>query len=170
MTYNTLEAIARKAVCNTLGTKSKDFNQWIVTEDIDEGMEVDEFDDLGTTVELYFDPSVSPLKYFQSDVTFYVTILNNQNLGAVHAFFGSSCYDTDAAEAAAGDFLERESSDGWYVEDELDEDAGLHLIREFYFEPNNDADVFAMINKSFAELCGAEVSDKLRSFIHYFED
>jgi sigma-B regulation protein RsbU (phosphoserine phosphatase) len=35
---------------------------------------------------------------------------------------------------------------------------------------NNEADMFAMISKCFAELCGAEVSDKLRSFIHYFED
>ena len=169
MTYNTLERITRQAVCTTLGARSDNFDQWLETYNPDEIIEDEDFD-LGTSVELSFDPSVSPLKYFQSDVTFYVTILNNPNLGAVHAFFGSSCYDTDAAEAAAGDFLERESSDGWYVEDELDEDAGLHLIREFYFEPNNDADIFAMISKCFAELCGAEVSDKLRSFIHYFED
>ena len=169
MTYNTLERATRNAVCNTLGAESENFDMWIHTNDPDEDMGIEGFD-LGTTVELYFDPSVSPLKYFQSDVTFYVTILNNPNLGAVHAFFGSSCYDTNAAEAAAGDFLERESSDGWYIEDEFDEDSGLHLIREFYFEPNNDADIFAMISKCFAELCGAKVSDKLRSFIHYFED
>ena len=169
MTYNTLERITRQAVCNTIGIRSDNFDQWLETCNPNDFIEDEDFD-LGTSVELSFDPSVSPLKYFQSDVTFYVTILNNPNLGAVHAFFGYSCYDTDAAEAAAGDFLDRESSDGWHVEDELDEDAGLHLIREFYFEPNNDADIFAMISKCFAELCGAEVSDKLRSFIHYFED
>lgn len=169
MTYNTLERITRQAVCNTLGTRSDNFDQWLETYNPDEIIE-DEGFDLGTSVELYFDPSISPLKYFSSDVTFYVTIFNNQNLGAVSVFFGSSCQDIDATETAAKVFLDRDASDGWYIEDEFDEDAGLHLIREFHFEPNNDDNIFAMISKCFAELCGAEVSDKLRSFIHYFED
>lgn len=169
MTYNTLERITRQAVCNTIGAKSDNFEQWLETYNPDEIIE-DEGFDLGTSVELYFDPAISPLTYFSSDVTFYVTVFNHQSTGAVSAFFGSSCNDVDAAETAAGDFLERDTSDGWYVEDEFDEDAGLHLVRPFYFESNNEADAFAMISKCFAELCGAEVSNKLRSFIHYFED
>ena len=169
MTYNTLERITRQAVCNTLGARSDNFDQWLETYDPDEIIE-DEGLDLGTSVELYFDPAISPLKYFSSDVTFYVTIFNNQSMGAVSAFFGSSCCDVDAAEAAVGDFLDRDASDGWYVVDEFDEDAGLHLAKEFCFDPDNETDIFAMISKCFAELCSAEVSDKLRSFIHYFED
>ena len=169
MTYNTLERITRQAVCNTLGTRSDNFDQWLETYNPDEIIE-DEGFDLGTSVELYFDPSISPLKYFSSDVTFYVTIFNNQNLGAVSTFFGSSCSDVDEAKSAAGDFLDRDASDGWHVADEFEEETGLHLVREFCFEPNNEADIFAMISKCFAELCGTEVADKLRSFIHYFED
>ena len=169
MTYNALERITRPAVCTTLGARSDNFDQWLETYNPDEIIE-DEGFDLGTSVELYFDPAISPLTYFSSDVTFYVTVFNHQSTGAVSAFFGSSCNDVEAAEAAAKIFLDRDTSDGWYIEDEFDEDAGLHIIREFHFEPNNDADIFAMISKCFAELCGAEVSDKLRSFIHYFED
>lgn len=169
MTYNTLERAVRKAICNTLGAKSDNFDQWLETCNPNDFMEDGDFD-LGTSVELSFDPSISPFKYFSSDVVFCVTIDESQNSGDVQVFFGSSCYDVDAAEVAAGDFLEREASDGWYVEDEFDEDMGLHLMRPFYFEPNNEANLFAMISKCFAELCGAEVSDKLRSFIHYFED
>jgi hypothetical protein len=169
MTYNTLERITRQAVCTTLGARSDNFDQWLETYNPDEIIE-DEGFDLGTSVELYFDPAISPLTYFSSDVTFYVTVFNNQNLGAVSAFFGSSCSDVDEAKSAAGDFLDRDASDGWHVADEFEEETGLHLVREFCFEPNNEADIFAMISKCFAELCGAEVSDKLRSFIHYFED
>lgn len=169
MNYSTLEHAVRKAVCNTLGAKSDNFDQWLETCNPNDFMEEGDFD-LGTSVELSFDPSISPFKYFSSDVVFYVTIDKNQNSGDVQVFFGVSCYDTDAAEAAAGDFLTRESSDGWYVEDEFDEDMGLHLMRPFYFETDNEVDMLAMISKCFAELCGAQVSDKLRSFIHYFED
>jgi hypothetical protein len=169
MTYNTLERITRQAVCTTLGARSDNFDQWLETYNPDEIIE-DEGFDLGTSVELYFDPAISPLKYFSSDVTFYVTVFNNQSLGAVSAFFGSSCSDVDEANSAAGDFLDRDASDGWYVADEFEEETGLHLVREFCFEPNNEADIFAMISKCFAELCGAEVANKLRSFIHYFED
>ena len=169
MTYNTLERITRQAVCNTLGARSDNFDQWLETCDPNDFIENGDFD-LGTTVELSFDPSISPFQYFSSDVVFYVTIDKSQNSGDVQVFFGVSCYDTDAAEVAAGDFLTRESSDGWYIEDEFDEDMGLHLMRPFYFESDNEADMLAMISKCFAELCGAEVSDKLCSFIHYFED
>ena len=169
MTYNTLERITRQAVCTTLGARSDNFDQWLETYNPDEIL-ADEGFDLGTTVEICFDPEISPLKYFSSDVTFYVTVFNNQSLGAVSAFFGSSCYDVDEAKSAAGDFLDRDASDGWHVADEFEEETGLHLVREFCFEPDNEADIFAMISKCFAELCGAEVADKLRSFIHYFED
>ena len=169
MTYNTLERITRQAVCTTLGARSDNFDQWLETYNPDEIIE-DEGFDLGTTVEICFDPEISPLKFFSSGVTFYVTVFNHQSTGAVSAFFGSSCNDVEAAEAAAKIFLDRDASDGWHVADEFEEETGLHLVREFCFEPNNEADIFAMISKCFAELCGAEVSDKLRSFIHYFED
>ena len=169
MTYNTLERITRQAVCNTLGARSDNFDQWLETYDPDEIIK-DEGLDLGTSVELYFVPAISPLKYFSSDVTFYVTIFNNQSLGAVSAFFGSSCCDVDAAEAAVGDFLDRDASDGWYVADEFDEDAGLHLVREFTFDPESESDIESKIASCFNELLENETADKLRPFIHYFED
>lgn len=169
MTYNILERATRNAVCNTLGAKSENFDAWLNTCDPNEGMEIEGFD-FGTSVELSFDPSISPFSYFSSDVVFYINIDESNGIGDVQAFFGASCYDIDAAEVAAESFLERDEADGWYVEDELDENSGLHLMRTFTIDPNNDADAFAKIAMCFAELCGAEISDKLRSFIHYFED
>lgn len=169
MTYNTLERITRQAVCTTLGARSDNFDQWLETYNPDEIIE-DEGFDLGTSVELYFDPAISPLTYFSSDVTFYVTVFNHQSTGAVSAFFGSSCNDVEAAEAAAKIFLDRDTSDGWYIEDEFDEDAGLHMIREFTFDPESESDIEGKIASCFSELLENETADKLRSFIHYFED
>lgn len=169
MTYNILERATRNAVCNTLGAKSKNFDSWINTCDPNEGMEIEGFD-FGTSVELSFDPSISPFSYFSSDVVFYINIDENHKAGDVQAFFGASCYDIDAAEVAAESFLERDEADGWYVEDEFDEDSGLHLMRTFSVDPDNYADIFAKITTCFAEFCEPEISDKLRSFIHYFED
>ena len=169
MTYNTLESATRNAVCNTLGAKSENFDAWLNTCDPDEGLEVEGFD-FGTTVELSFDPSVSPFSYFSSDVVFYVNVDENRGTGNVQAFFGSSCYDMDAAEVAAESFLDRDEADGWFVGDEFDEVSGLHLVRTFSVDPDNYADIFSKITTCFAELCGSEISDKLRSFIHYFED
>ena len=169
MTYNTLERAVRSAVCNTLGARSEDFDIWLDTCDPNEGMEI-EGCDIGTSVELYFDPSISPFAYFSSDVVFYVNIDKSHNSGDIQAFFGANCYDIDAAEAAAEDFLDRDASDGWYIEDEFDEDAGLHLMRTFSVDPDNYADVFSKLATCFAELCEAKISDMLRSFVHYFED
>lgn len=167
MTYNVLERATRNAVCNTLGAKSENFDIWLDTCDPNEGMEIGE---IGTSVELSFDPSISPFSYFSSDVVFYINIDENHKTGDVQAFFGANCYDIDAAEAAAEVFLERDTSDGWYIEDEFDEDSGLHLMRTFSVDPDNYADVFAKITICLAELCEANISDKLRSFIRYFED
>lgn len=169
MTYNILERVTRSAVCNTLGAKSENFDIWLDTCDPNEGMEIEGFD-LGTSVELSFDPSISPFSYFSTDVVFYINIDENHKSGDVQAFFGSSCYDIDAAEVAAESFLVRDETDGWYVEDEFDEDSGLHLMRTFTVDPHSYADVFAKITTCFAELCESVISDKLRSFIHYFED
>ena len=169
MTYNTLERAVRSAVCNTLGAKSEKFDAWLNTCDPNEGMEMDGFD-FGTSVELSFDPSISPFSYFSSDVVFYINIDDSNGIGDVQAFFGASCYDMDAAEVAAKSFLVRDETDGWYVEDEFDEDSGLHLMRTFTVDPHSYADVFAKITTCFAELCESEISDKFRSFIHYFED
>ena len=63
MTYNTLENAVRSAACKTLGARSKDFDKWLVTCDFNEGIEIENFD-LGTSVELSFDPPISPFRYF----------------------------------------------------------------------------------------------------------
>ena len=169
MTYNTLERITRQAVCTTLGARSDNFDQWLETYNPAEIIE-DEGFDLGTSVELYFDPAISPLTYFSSDVTFYVTVFNHQSTGAVSAFFGSSCNDVEAAEVAAKDFLSRDPSDSWYIGAYFEEDCGLHMIREFTFDPESESDIESKITSCFSELLENETADKLRSFIHYFED
>ena len=169
MTYNTLESAVRSAVCNTLGARSEDFDVWLDTCNPNEGMDFEGYDH-STSVELFFDPSISPFSYFSSNVVFYVNIDNNHNSGDVQAFLGARCYDIDAAESAAEGFLDQDAADGWYIEDEFDEDSGLHLMRTFSVDPDNYTDVFTKITTCFAELCDAKISDKLRSFVHYFED
>ena len=168
MTYNTLENIVRSAACRTLGAKSEHFDKWLVTCDPNEDIEVEGFD-LGTSVELTFDPSISPFAYFSSDVLFFVN-LSHDGLGDVQVFFGSSCSDTVSAETAAEDFLTRDESDGWYVEEDFDEECGLHLMRTFVYDSEDDTSLEYAITTCFAELLENETADKLRSFIHYFED
>ena len=168
MTYNTLEHAIRTAACKTLGSKSENFDNWIVTYDPNEGIEIEGFD-LGTSVELSMDPSISPFTYFFSDVVFFVN-LSSDGHGDVHAFFGSSCSDTAAAEAAAKAFLTRGEADGWYVEDAFDDNLGLHLMHTFTCNPDIYSSVENAIASCFAELLENETSDELRSFIHYFED
>lgn len=169
MTYKSLERATRNAVCNTLGAKSENFDIWLNTYDPNEGVGIEDFN-LGTSVELSFDPSISPFSYFSSDVVFYINIDKEHGMGDIQAFFGVSCYDIDAAEVAAESFLDRGETDGWYIEDEFDEDSGLHLMRTFSVDPDNYVDIFSKITTCFAELCESDISDKLRSFIHYFED
>ena len=41
MTYNPLENAVRSAACKTLGSRSKDFDEWIVTCDPDDGIEIE---------------------------------------------------------------------------------------------------------------------------------
>ncbi|MBE6577815.1 MAG: hypothetical protein E7653_06730 [Ruminococcaceae bacterium] len=168
MTYNDLKSITKQAVCHTLGAASKDFDKWLVTCDPNDGIEIEGYD-FGTCVELSFDPSVSPFNYFSSEVVFYVST-DDLGMGNVQAFFGSSCYDVDSAEEVANDFLDRGSEDGWFVEEYFDEDSGLHLMREFEFDPKDPSDLSDKLISCFSELCGPFISSKLRSFIHYFED
>ena len=173
MTYNTLEAITRKAVCNTIGARSKDFDQWLVTEDINEGMELDGFD-LGTTVELSFDPQISPFTFFSSGATFYVSGDMRTPKGAtpadIQVFFGNRCFDIDEAERAADGFLYRGVDDGWYVEDRFDEELGLHMRYELGLDIEDEETFAAALEKALNELLDPSVANALRSFIHYFED
>ena len=168
MTYNTLENAVRSAACKTLGARSKDFDKWLVTCDPHEDIEIDDFD-LGTSVELSFDPPISPFRYFSSDVVFYVSV-HEGGIGDVQVFFGETCHDVDSAEAAACDFLERDDSDSWYISDDFDENSGLHLMREVAFDLESESDIESKIASCFSELLENETADKLRSFIHYFED
>ena len=167
MNYNTLERITRQAACKTLGVKSENFDKWLITCNYNEDIEIEDFD-LGTSVELSFDPSISPFQYFSSDVVFYVSV-HEGGIGDVQAFFGNSCSDPDAAERAAGAFSD-EALGGWYIAEDFDENSGLHLMREVAFDPENESDLLTKLTACFSELCEAEVADKLRSFIHYFED
>ena len=173
MNYNTLESIVRSAACKTFGARSTNFDEWLVTYDIDEDVCIDELD-LGTVVELSFEPSISPVKYFSSDVVFYVGACNSSAKltppAAVQAFFGNACKDIEAAEEAASDFLDRGPDDGWYVEDYFDEGGGLHLVRVLGFEFESEEAFAKAVENAFAELLDHRVADKLRSFIHYFED
>lgn len=168
MTYNTLEAITRQAACKTLGARSKDFDKWLVTCDPNEDIEIEDFDH-GTSVELSFDPSISPFTYFSSDVVFFVNLSPN-GVSDVQAFFGSSCSDTVAAELSAAQFLTRDDSDGWYVEEDFGEESGLHLMHTFVYDPEDDRSAEDAIASCFAELLENETADRLRSFVHYFED
>lgn len=167
MTYNTLESVTRQAACKTLGAKSENFDKWLVTCNFKEDIEIEDFD-LGTSVELSFDPSISPFQYFSSDVVFYVSV-HEDGIGDVQAFFGNSCSDSDAAECAAGAFYD-EAFGGWYIGAYFEEDCGLHMIREFTFDPESESDIESKIAACFSELLENETADKLRSFIHYFED
>ena len=168
MNYITLERIVRNAACKPLGAKSENFDRWLVTSDPNEGIEIEGFD-LGTSVELAFDPSISPFSYFSSDVVFFVN-LSTEVLGDVQIFFGRSCSDTTAAEAAAKEFLKRDETEGWYAPEYFDENCGLHLIREFSYDPDDELDIENKISACFNELLENEIADGLRSFIHYFED
>lgn len=167
MTYNTLERITRQAVCNTLGAKSENFDKWLVTCNFNEDIEIEDFD-LGTGVELSFDPPISPFSFFSSDVVFYVSV-HEGGIGDVQVFFGNSCSDPDAAECAAGAFSD-EALGGWYIAEDFDSDFGLHLMIEFEFDPNTEHDLRVKITDCFFELCEPMLSNTLRSFIHYFED
>ena len=168
MTYNTLESVARQAACKTLGAKSENFDKWLITYNFNEDIEIEDFD-LGTGVELTFDPSISPFQYFSSDVVFYVSV-HEGGIGDVQVFFGETCHDVESAEAAACDFLARDDSDSWYIAEDFDENSGLHLMREVAFDPENESDLLTKLTACFSELCEAEIADELRSFIHYFED
>ena len=169
MTYNTLESVTRQAACKTLGAKSKDFDKWLVTCDPDDDIEIEDFD-LGTSVELTFDPSISSFTYFSSDVVFFVNLHAEVGRGDIQVFFGNSCVNTTSAEVAAKDFLSRDPSDSWYIGAYFEEDCGLHMIREFTFDPESESDIESKIASCFSELLENETADKLRSFIHYFED
>ena len=168
MTYNTLERTVRSAVCRTLGEKSRDFDNRIVTCNPNEDIEIEGFD-LGTSVELSFDPPISPFTFFASNMIFYVSV-HEGGIGDIQVFFGENCQDVDSAEAAARDFLGRDPSDGWYIAEDFDENFGLHLMREFVFDPEDETDLLAKVTAYFTELCEAEGADELRSFIHYFEN
>ena len=168
MTYNTLESVTRQVACKTLGAKSENFDKWLVTCDFNEDIEIEDFDH-GTSVELSFDPSISPFQYFSSDVVFYVSV-HEDGIGDVQVFFGENCQDVASAEVAACDFLARDDSDGWYIAEDFDENVGLHLMREFAFEPEDELDLLEKVTACFSELCEAEIADELRSFVHYFED
>jgi hypothetical protein len=169
MTYNTLERITRQAACKTLGVKSENFDKWLITCNYNEDIEIDDFD-LGTSVELSFEPHISPFIYFSSDVVFFVNLHGADGLGDIQVFFGNSCSDVEAAEVAAKDFLSRDPSDSWYIGAYFEEDCGLHMIREFTFDPESESDIESKIASCFSELLENETADKLRSFIHYFED
>ena len=173
MNYTTLERIVRRAACRTLGAKSESFDSWLVTDDSHEGIELEGFR-FGPCVELSFDPSISPFNYFSSDVVFFVDLPAETPKGTspadVQVFFGNICTDVEAAEAAAEAFLERDVPDGWYVEDCFDCDLGLHLRRELGYEFESVAAFATAVENAFAELCDPEITDGLRSFIHYFED
>ena len=173
MNYNTLESIVKNAARKVFGVRFENFDEWIVTCNPNEGIYVEEID-LGTSVELSFEPSISPFNFFSSDVVFYVNAYPSFKEATppacVQVFFGNSCLDIEAAEEAAEDFLNRESSDGWYIEDCFDEGCGLHLMCDLGFDFESDEDFADAVESAFSELCDRKLADKLRSFIHYFED
>ena len=172
MNYNTLESIVKNAARKVFGARFENFDEWIVTCNPDEDIYVEGID-LGTSVELSFEPSTSPFNFFSSDVVFYVNAYPSFKEATppacVQVFFGNSCLDIEAAEEAAEDFLNREPSDGWYIEDSFDEDCGLHLMRDLGFDFESDEDFADAVESAFIELCDRKLADKLRSFIHYFE-
>ncbi len=173
MNYNTLEAITRRAVCNTLGARSKDFDQWLVTFDSIDGIKIDGFD-FGAGVELYFDPEISPFSFFSSEVSFFISEDLHTPRGVspadVQVFFGNRCSNVAEAEKAAGAFLDRFVEDGWYVEDEFDECGGLHLRYELGLGLESEEAFATALEKAFGDLLDPSVTNALRSFIHYFED
>ena len=173
MNYSNLESIVRSAACKTLGAKSENFDRWLVTSNSNEGITIEGFN-FGTSVELSFDPSISPFNFFASDVVFYVDLPTETPRGIspadIQLFFGNYCTDVDAAEKAAAAFLDRDASDGWYVEDCFDEGCGLHLVRVLGFEFESEEAFAKAVENAFAELLDHRVADNLRSFIHYFED
>ena len=169
MKYETLERTFRRAVCRTLGKRLKNADLWLHSEDPNEGMDDDELD-LGTSVELCFEDRISPFTYFHSDVVFYATVHDDVGCGDLQIFFGNSCQDVSEAEMAAEEFLTREESDGWYVEEFFDEDGGLHLMRVFEYNPYDEEDLVRQISHCLDELLQSELANSLRSFIHYFED
>lgn len=168
MNYKILEPIVRSAVCKALGAKIENLDRWIETYEDD--IKVDDLDiDSWTIVGICFDPPISPFRYFSSEVVFYVSVQDN-GLGDVQVHFGDTCADTELADRAASSFFERDAEDGWYICQVFEEDCGLHLMREFECDPEDTSDVFAKITSCLSELCDPDISDKLRSFIHYFED
>ena len=168
MTYNTLERAVRRAACRTLGARSQNFDEWLVTCDPNEDIEIEGFD-LGTSVEFTFDPSISPFSYFSSDVVFFVNLSTDGN-GDVQTFFGNSCSNTVAAEKAKETLLFKDEADGWYVEEIFDANSGLHLMHTFACNSEDEDSVELAIASCLAELLEDQTADELRSFIHYFED
>ena len=168
MNYDQLECITRLAMRNTLGERKEDFDNWLTTADPNEGIELEELD-LGTSVEICFDPVGSPFYRFCSDATVFVTVYED-GVGDVQIFFGESCQDVAHAKAAAESFLNRDSSDGWYIAEDFCEDRGLHLMREFDYEPDDESDLLAVITGCFSELCESEIEDELSCFVHYFNN
>ena len=174
MNYNILERAVRDIACKTLGAKSENFDRWLVTCNPNEGMEVEDFN-FGDCVELSFEPLISPFSYFSSEVVFYVSPPVAQPGGAITpasvlVCFGRFCSDVEAAEAAAEDFLRRGVEDGWYIDSCFDPCLWLELRYELGTSFESDEALLSAIEDTFAELCDNRFADKLRPFIHYFED
>ena len=169
MTYNKLESATRGAACRTLGTKSKEFDRWLVICDPNEDIDIEGVAS-GTSVEFAIHPFVSPFTCFSSVVSVFVSLGEEQGRGDVQVFFGDSCGNTEAALTAAQGFLLRDKTDGWYVEDDFEDNSGLHLMHTFAYDPENERSMAEAIASCFAELLEMETDDQLRSFIRYFED
>ena len=168
MTFETLEALTANAVTHVFGKNDPTFQNHVITCDPNDGFDFFDFD-LGTTVEVTFAPSVSPLPYFSSPVSFYVSAMED-GTGDVQAFFGTVCDDPDDAIDDGTLFFSREPSDGWYVESELEEECGLHLMRIFSYDPDEEQSLSEAIEQLFAELLESDTVSELTPFIHHFED
>ena len=176
MNYSTFERAFRNAVVDTLGSGSEDFSKWILTNNPNEDMDFGGLPTPEASIELTFEPSISPYKFFSGNVSMYVDF--EQGEGMLHIFFGERCSNVTCASEYA-DRFDRfcdKTNSSWRVEDEIEETTGLHLAANFKY-PNQESSekiFFEMIKFQIELLLIVLTEDalanELRSFIHYFEN
>jgi hypothetical protein len=176
MNYSTFERAFRKAVVNTLGNGSRDFDKWISTNNPSEDMDFEGLPMSEVSIELAFEPSISPFKFFSGNINMCADF--DQGEGMLQVFFGEGCSNAARANEYADRFnyLSSITNSSWYVEDEIEETFGLHLVANFKY-PNQESSekifcemVRFQIELLLTVLTEDTLANELRSFIHYFEN
>ena len=173
MNYNTLECVLRRAVADAFGGGSPDFDKWLLTGNPNAGIDMAEHLP-EVSVELAFDPSISPFVFFSGEVSMLADFDLEEESGMLHLFLGEDCSNPTLANEYADRFNEEAASE-WLVEDMIEEDSALHLVVNFSCPLKDISKELSLkvIETQLALLLSRlkedRVANSLRSFAHYFE-